>query len=83
MMMGVFAELERDLISQRVKSGMANAKRKGKTLGRPTTTKDRLPKKFWEFYSNYNNKEINLTDYAKIVGVSRKTIYEYLKVAEK
>jgi DNA invertase Pin-like site-specific DNA recombinase len=30
-MMGVFSELERNIISQRVKSGMENAKAKGKT----------------------------------------------------
>ena len=32
-MMGVFAELERNMISQRVKSGMENARAKGKTIG--------------------------------------------------
>lgn len=33
-MMGVFSELERNMISQRVKSGMENAKAKGRTIGR-------------------------------------------------
>ena len=37
-MMGVFSELERNMISQRVKSGLKNAKAKGKQLGRPTTS---------------------------------------------
>ena len=32
-MMGVFSELERNIISQRVKSGMENAKAKGKAIG--------------------------------------------------
>ena len=36
-MMGVFSELERNMISQRVKSGLQNAKAKGKQLGRPST----------------------------------------------
>ena len=36
-MMGVFSELERNIISQRVKSGMQNAKAKGVTIGRPAT----------------------------------------------
>ena len=36
-MMGVFSELERDMIRKRAKSGLANAKAKGKLLGRPTT----------------------------------------------
>jgi putative DNA-invertase from lambdoid prophage Rac len=34
------AEFERELIRERVKSGMANAKRQGKTLGRHKTTFD-------------------------------------------
>ena len=33
--MGVFAELERNMISERTKSGLRNAKAKGKRIGRP------------------------------------------------
>ena len=32
---GLFAEVERDLISERTKEGLAAAKAKGKRLGRP------------------------------------------------
>lgn len=42
--MGAFAEFEKDLIRERVMSGLEEAKRKGKTLGRPsgtTTTNDK------------------------------------------
>ena len=42
MMWGVFAEMERDMISARVKSGMANAKAKGKKIGRPKVDKTNL-----------------------------------------
>ena len=45
-MMGVFSELERNMISQRVKSGLKNAKAKGKQLGRPTTSTDDIPNVF-------------------------------------
>ena len=34
-MFGLFAEIERDLLSERTKMGLANAKAKGKRLGRP------------------------------------------------
>jgi len=34
-MFGLFAEIERDLISERTKQGLAVAKAKGKLLGRP------------------------------------------------
>lgn len=47
MMWGVFAEMERDIISQRVKSGMDNARAKGKKIGRPTVTAEDLPLNFY------------------------------------
>jgi len=37
-MMGVFAEFERSMISERVKSGLARTKAKGTRLGRPMTS---------------------------------------------
>jgi DNA invertase Pin-like site-specific DNA recombinase len=40
-MMGVFAELERALIQERVKAGMARAKAQGKHVGRPRTTSEK------------------------------------------
>lgn len=40
-MMGVFAEFERSMISERVKSGLARAKSNGKKLGRPMTSSDK------------------------------------------
>lgn len=36
-MMGVFVEMERNMIPQRTKSGMANAKAKGKQIERKET----------------------------------------------
>jgi len=39
-MMGVFAEFERSMISERVKSGLERAKASGKTLGRPKVSDD-------------------------------------------
>lgn len=58
-MMGVFAELERNIISQRVKSGIINAKMKGRKLGRPKTTSENIPSLFLKYYSKYKSKEIN------------------------
>ncbi len=39
-MMGVFAEFERSMISERVKAGLARAKSNGKQLGRPKVSTD-------------------------------------------
>ena len=36
-MLGVFAEFERTIIQERVKAGLARARAKGTTLGRPRT----------------------------------------------
>lgn len=81
-MWGVFAEMERDIISQRVKSGMQNAKAKGKKIGRPETTSDSLPDKFWKYYNQYQNKQINISEFSRLMDCSRASIYKYIKIAE-
>ena len=45
-MAGVFSQLELAIIRERVRSGMANAKAKGKQIGRPQTTKEAIPATF-------------------------------------
>ena len=42
--LGAVAEFERELIRERVRSGLANARAKGKRLGRPPTAKYRVDK---------------------------------------
>lgn len=81
-MMGVFAEMERNMISQRVKSGMLNAKVKGKHIGRPTTTIDNIPYIFLKHYPKYKNKEINISEFSRLCCMSRTTIYKYIKLVE-
>lgn len=81
MMWGVFAEMERNIISQRVKSGMKNALSKGKRIGRPEITKNDLPDKFWKFFSMYQCKQITVTEFANVMNCSRPTIYKYIALA--
>ena len=81
-MMGVFAELERNIICERVKSGLANARAKGKKLGRPTTVEDNIPNIFFKFYPKYKNKELNKVEFSRICGLSYPTIYKYLEIVE-
>ena len=45
-MAGVFSQLELAMIRERVRSGMANARAKGRQIGRPQTTKDEIPATF-------------------------------------
>ncbi|GAA0800927.1 master DNA invertase Mpi family serine-type recombinase [Faecalicatena orotica] len=81
-MMGVFAELERNMISQRVKSGMENAKSKGKIIGRPVTTVDNIPSVFYKHYPKYKKGEINKKDFSRLCSLSYPTIYKYLSMVE-
>ncbi len=74
-MMGVFSELERNIISQRVKSGMKNAKAKGKTIGRPVTTAEDIPNIFYKHYPKYKNGEINKKEFSRLCNLSYPTIY--------
>ena len=93
-MMAVFAEMERNMISQRVKSGMRNAKAKGKKIGRKKITKDDIPMVFLKHYNKYKlNQEdmklgkkpvdrrgINLKEFMAITGLSKNTIYRYIEL---
>lgn len=79
-MMGVFAEMERNMISERVKSGMANAVSKGKIIGRPKTTIDKLPLNFIKHYPKYVDKTVNKTEFARLCGISRQSIHKYINI---
>lgn len=81
-MMGVFSELERNIISQRVKSGMENAKAKGKTIGRPSTTSDDIPNIFYKHYPKYKSGEINKKEFSRLCNLSYPTIYKYLGIVD-
>ena len=81
-MMGVFSELERNMISQRVKSGMQNAKAKGRKIGRPATTAEDIPSVFYKHYPKYKKGEINKAEFSRLCELSYPTIYKYLKFVE-
>jgi DNA invertase Pin-like site-specific DNA recombinase len=77
-MAGVFSELELSMIRARVRSGMANAKAKGKQIGRKPITKADLPATFIKYYPSYANGTMNVTELARVCGLSRPTIYKYI-----
>lgn len=82
-MMAVFAQMERDITIQRIKSGMENAKAKGKCIGRKKTTEDDIPQSFFRYYPQFAKGNINLSEFARISGLSRNSVYKYLKIVEK
>ena len=81
-MSAVFAELELSIIRARVKSGMANAKSKGKQIGRKPTTKDDIPAIFYRHYPAFAAGKMNLSELARICALSRPTVYKYVKLVE-
>lgn len=81
-MMGVFSELERNIISQRVKSGLQNAKAKGVAIGRPATSEDTIPSTFFKYYPKYKRGEINKAEFSRLCSVSYPTIFKYISIVE-
>ena len=81
-MSGVFAELELGMIRERVRSGMANAKAKGVRIGRPPLSKDDIPAVFYRHYPAYKNKQLNVSELARVCAMSRTTVYKYIDVIE-
>jgi DNA invertase Pin-like site-specific DNA recombinase len=70
---GAFAELEREMIRERVCAGVRNAKRKGKQLGRKRVVFDR-GKALEMATAGASIREI-----AEILGVKRTTVHRYLQ----
>lgn len=81
-MLGVFAELERNMTVQRIKSGMANAKSKGKVIGRPVLTETQVPLTFYRYYHKYKSGEINKTELGRLCNLARSSVYRYLEIVE-
>lgn len=79
-MSGVFAELELSMIRARVRSGMANARAQGKQIGRKPTTRDDIPAVFYKHYPSYAAGQLNISELARVCGLSRPTVYKYLKM---
>lgn len=79
-MSAVFAELELSIIRARVRSGMANARAKGAQIGRKPTTKDDIPSAFYKHYPAFIAGKLNVSELARVCGLSRPTVYKYLKL---
>lgn len=81
-MAGVFSQLELSMIRVRVRSGMANARAKGKRIGRPQVTVEDLPSAFLRHYPAYQKGTLNVSELARVCGVSRTTVYKYISLLE-
>ena len=81
-MAGVFSQLELAMIRSRVRSGMANAKAKGKQIGRPQITADSIPAIFLRHYPAFKNGQLNVSGLARVCDLSRTTVYKYISLLE-
>lgn len=66
------------MIRMRVRSGMANARAKGKRIGRPQVAVEDLPSAFLRHYPAYRKGMLNVSELAMVCGVSRTTVYKYI-----
>lgn len=78
------AEMERNIISERTIAGLNSAKAQGRIGGRPKGLTDKA-KKIAELarieYNIYlNNKDRTIDDVCRKVGISRATLYKYIKL---
>jgi DNA invertase Pin-like site-specific DNA recombinase len=73
-LLATFAQFERSLIRERVKAGMARAKKQGKTFGRPTKINGE-----WETLRPLvESKQVSQVEAARRLGCARSTVQRML-----
>jgi len=79
---GVFAELERSIISERVKSGIAAARSKGKQIGRKRVTARSIPETVARNIKTYipdvKAGKMSKSGLARLCSISRPCLNKYL-----
>ncbi|WP_445505733.1 recombinase family protein [Niallia sp. 03091] len=70
------AELERDIISERTKAGLASARARGRNGGRPSKKRSEVDLAL----KMYNDKKYSINQIVKASGLSQSTLYRYLKI---
>jgi DNA invertase Pin-like site-specific DNA recombinase len=74
---GALAEFERDLVRERTHAGLAAARARGRTGGRPKKLAD--PKTLALAQRLYDEGGTDVATICRTLGVSRATLYRYLK----
>ena len=76
---GALAEFERDLIRERTAAGLAAARARGRTGGRPRVTAFGDPKKLGLARRLYGEGQTPVATICAMLGISRATLYRYLQ----
>ena len=96
LLLGIFgsiAEMERETIQERTLQSVEALKhekemtgeiktKSGLWFGRQEKTKDELPMDFKKYYNRMSRKQINKTEMAKLLGITRKTLYRWIDLYE-
>lgn len=78
--LSTIAEQERETLRRRQAEGIAEAKRKGKRLGRPAMV---VPKNWETVYASWKVGEITAKKAMEMTGMKRSSFYKLVKITEK
>ena len=82
--LGAVAEMERELIVDRVREGVEKAKRYGTKSGRPFGRPEpELPATFEKYYEQWKDGNITAVEFARLLQICRSTLYRWIKLHEK
>ena len=73
---GALAEFERSVIQDRTRAGLAAARARGRLGGRPSKLS---PKQRKHALKLYHKKKLPLKEICHLMGISKQTLYTYLK----
>jgi DNA invertase Pin-like site-specific DNA recombinase len=76
---GALAEFERNLIKERTQAGLSSARARGRTGGRPKTLN---ADKRQLAIDLYNGKETPVKKICEMMGISKPTLYEYIRESQ-
>jgi DNA invertase Pin-like site-specific DNA recombinase len=78
--LSAFAEMERDLISQRTVEGIERARKEGKHIGRPFGSKNKVFKLKEEEVRACREAGMNKSQIARYFGIYHSTVIRYMKM---
>ncbi|MCC7336734.1 MAG: recombinase family protein [Pirellulaceae bacterium] len=76
---GALAEFERNIIVERTKAGLSAARARGRLGGRPKKLSKQQQKLVHQLYEA---KQLSLKEICEMFGISKTTLYSYIKVRE-
>ena len=78
----VFGEMERKMRIEQIKLGQENASQQGHQIGRRKLTKADIPDSFYKNLHLYQSKQINKSEFARLMNWSRPKLDRILKLNE-